>query len=92
MYQLINFNIPIHLKKLFDKIVRFKRVSRTSVLNTMIEDYCRKEMILITEDGRVNELICNIEKRNPSKQQQSPPRWEDSYGTDDVTQYNGLRL
>jgi len=64
MTTLINFNIPNHLKKNFDKLVNFKRVTRTSILNTMIEEYCRREYQLIHEDGRINDLIQTIEKNN----------------------------
>ena len=78
-YTLINFNIPNHLKKNFDQLVNFKRVSRTSILNSMIEDFCRSEFKLIREDGRLNDLIVDIEKKNPPKVDQTQSRWEDSY-------------
>ena len=79
-YTLINFNIPNHLKKNFDQLVNFKRVSRTSILNSMIEEFCRREFKLIEEDGRLNDLITNIEQKNPPKSNHSNScRWEDSY-------------
>ena len=101
-YTLINFNIPNHLKKNFDHLVNFKRVSRTSILNSMIEEFCRREFKLIKEDGRLNDLITDIEQKNPSKSNHSnSSRWEDSYdeplnipvSTDFFDPYDdGLRL
>lgn len=101
-YTLINFNIPNHLKKNFDQLVNFKRVSRTSILNSMIEEFCRREFKLIEEDGRLNDLIMDIEQRNPPKSNHSnSSRWEDSYdeplnipvSTDFLDPYDdGLRL
>ncbi len=79
-YTLINFNIPNHLKNNFDQLVSFKRVSRTSVLNSMIEDFCRREFKLIKEDGKLNDLITNIKIKNlPKINQQKTSSWEDSY-------------
>ena len=79
-YTLINFNIPNHLKKNFDQLVDFKRVSRTSVLNSMIEEFCRREVKLIKEDGKLNDLITNIKIKNlPKINQQKISAWEDSY-------------
>ena len=79
-YTLINFNIPNHLKKNFDQLVNFKRVSRTSVLNSMIEEFCRRELKLIKEDGKLNDLITNIKIKNlPQINHHKPSPWEDSY-------------
>ena len=79
-YTLINFNIPNHLKRNFDQIVNFKRVSRTSVLNSMIEEFCRREFKLIKEDGKLNDLITNIKIKNlPKINHQKTSSWEDSY-------------
>ena len=79
-YTLINFNIPNHLKKNFDHLVRFKNVSRTSILNTMIEEFCRKEFKLIEMDGRLNDLISHIETNNiKSVKEPRYSTWEDSY-------------
>jgi hypothetical protein len=101
-YTLINFNIPNHLKKNFDQLVNFKRVSRTSILNSMIEEFCRKEFKLIEEDGRLNDLILDIQQRNPTPSNHlTPLSWEDSYdeppniavSTDFLDAYDdGLRL
>ena len=42
-YTLMTFNIPIHLKSIFDELSSFKCVSKTSILNSLIENYCRQE-------------------------------------------------
>ena len=101
-YTLINFNIPNHLKKNFDQLVNFKRVSRTSILNSMIEEFCRREFKLIKEDGRLTDLITDIEQKNsPKSNHSNSSRWEDSYdeplnipvSTDFFDPYDdGLRL
>ena len=90
------------MKKNFDHLVNFKRVSRTSVLNSMIEEFCRREFKLIKEDGRLNDLILDIEQKNPPRPNQyNQPRWKDSYdeplnipvSTDFLDPYDdGLRL
>jgi hypothetical protein len=46
----------------------------------MIEEFCRREFKLIEEDGRLNDLITDIELKNPTKSNHSnSSRWEDSY-------------
>ena len=42
-YTLMTFNIPIYLKSIFDELSSFKCVSKTSILNSLIENYCRQE-------------------------------------------------
>ena len=42
-YTLMTFNIPLHLKSIFDELSSFKCVSKTSILNSSIENYCRQE-------------------------------------------------
>ena len=43
-YQLINFNIPKHLKIQLDLIAKHKHISRTAIINTQLESYCRSEL------------------------------------------------
>lgn len=43
-YQLINFNIPTSLKDSLDKIAKAKRLSRTAIINQLLETYCRTEL------------------------------------------------
>jgi len=63
-HTLINFNIPNYLKKNFDNLVKFKRVSRTSILNQLIDRYVRFELEQIEKDDRINSLMSDVEKRN----------------------------
>ena len=63
-HTLINFNIPTHLKKNFDNLVKFKRVSRTSILNQLIDRYVRFELDQIDRDNRINSLMSDVENRN----------------------------
>ena len=63
-HKLINFNVPKYLIKNFDNLVRFKRVSRTSMLVHLMEHYIRSEKKRIEEDGDLNFLINDIEQRN----------------------------
>lgn len=46
-YQLINFNIPIRLKAQLDLIAKHKHISRTAIINTQLESYCRSELAYI---------------------------------------------
>ena len=43
-YQLINFNIPTRLKDQLDLIAKHKHISRTAIINTQLESYCRSEL------------------------------------------------
>ena len=42
-YTLVTFNIPIHLKSIFDELSSIKCVSKTSIINSLIENYCCQE-------------------------------------------------
>lgn len=78
-HTLINFNIPLHLKTHFDQLVDFKRVSRTSVLNALIENYCRSEIDHLETDGRINDLITSIKTRpQPQRVHPRDQQWEDT--------------
>ena len=63
-HKLINFNVPKYLITNFDSLVRFKRVSRTSMLVRLMEDYIRSERRLMEEDKSLNQMIRDIEVRN----------------------------
>ena len=63
-HKLINFNVPKYLIKNFDNLVRFKRVSRTSMLIHLMEHYIRTEKKSIMDDHDLNLLINDIEERN----------------------------
>jgi hypothetical protein len=87
-YQLLNWNCPRRLKTQLAAIVDYKRVSRTSIINTLLDDYCRNETAHIKADGNLTSLIDTaIQKVN--KPQSPPPamvenksrsnEWESSY-------------
>ena len=42
-YTLMTFNIPLHLKSILDELSSIKCVSKTSILNSLIENYCLQE-------------------------------------------------
>ena len=63
-HKLINFNVPKYLISNFDNLVRFKRVSRTSMLVRLMEDYMRSEHQRMKDDGSLNLMIKDIGQRN----------------------------
>ena len=86
-HKLINFNAPNYLIQNFDNLVRFKRVSRTSMLVHLIETYCRSEQKRLKEDNQLNQMVVELTDRNatPTKVDWEPPMipyssdddWED---------------
>jgi len=50
---LINFNMPNQLKERVDYLTKVKSISRTSLLNIMIEDWVRSEEKALLDD-RIN--------------------------------------
>ena len=64
-YTLMTFNIPLHLKSIFDELSSFKCVSKTSILNSLIENYCRQERQNLTQDKEF------IENKSEKPQSQS---------------------
>ena len=63
-HKLINFNVPKYLITNFDNLVRFKRVSRTSMLIHLMENYIRMEKKRMEDDNSLNLMIKDVEKRN----------------------------
>ena len=53
-YTLMTFNIPIHLKSIFDELSSFKCISKTSIINSLIENYCRQERQKLIQDTEFN--------------------------------------
>ena len=64
---LLNFNIPIHLKEDFDELMKFKNITKTSVLNQFIEQYIRTEFRLLDKDGKFKFLIQNTKLKERLK-------------------------
>jgi hypothetical protein len=58
---MINFNIPKNLKYHLDRLSKFKGVSRTSILNRLIEEWVRSETKQLEDDGRIYELMSKLE-------------------------------
>lgn len=63
-YRLINFNVPKYLINNFDNLVKFKRVSRTSMLIHLMENYIRTEKKQMEVDNTLNLMINDITVRN----------------------------
>jgi len=63
-HKLINFNVPNYLIKNFDILVKFKRVSRTSMLVHLMETYCRSEQRRLKEDNILNQMVVDLTQRN----------------------------
>ena len=55
-YTLMTFNIPLHLKSVFDELSSIKRVSKTSIINSLIETYCRQERQNLIQDKEFNKI------------------------------------
>ena len=61
-YQLMNFNIPIHLKHNLDLIAKYKHISRTSIVNRLLDLYCRQELKNLEDSKRIEQLINPVTK------------------------------
>ena len=63
-HKLINFNVPNYLINNFDNLVKFKRVSRTSMLVHLMENYLRTEQQKLKEDKSLNDLVVHLKDQN----------------------------
>lgn len=63
-HKLVNFNVPKYLITNFDYLVKFKRVSRTSMLIHLMESYIRREKKLMEEDNSLNKMLVDVQQRN----------------------------
>ena len=66
-YTLMTFNIPIHLMSIFDELSSIKCVSKTSIINSLIENYCRQERQNLIQDKEF--------MKNKSDKPQSIDEW-----------------
>ncbi len=73
-YQLMNFNIPTHLKHNLDLIAKYKHISRTSIVNRLLDLYCRQELKNLEDSKRIEQLINPITR--PVKAANSPLEFE----------------
>jgi len=93
-YKLINFNIPLHLSNNMDGLLKYKGISRTSVLNRLIEGWCRSETVELQKDKTLNDVVLSIQKQNVESERKrvvrhqkeqpdtwfgSSSRWEESF-------------
>ena len=78
-YKLINFNVPHYMVNNFDEIVKFKRISLTSVLIGLMERYIRAEHQCLAEDGKLNKLISDIKNRNQQPEPLRQSKIEERY-------------
>lgn len=63
-HKLINFNVPNYLITNFDKLMKFKRISRTSMLIHLMENYIRTEISNIEIDNNLNRVISDVGVRS----------------------------
>ena len=68
-YTLMTFNIPLHLKSIFDELSSIKCISKTSIINTLIENYCRQERQNLIQDKEF------IENKSEKPQSESIDEW-----------------
>lgn len=63
-YTLMNFNIPKPLKESFDELSKQKHISKTSILNGFIEEFCRSELRKLQEDQKLREALEGAKRSN----------------------------
>ena len=62
-HKLINFNVPNYLIIKFDSLLKFKKVSRTSMLLNLMETYLRDELTLMKNDNELSESFKKIKDK-----------------------------
>jgi predicted transcriptional regulator len=89
--QLMNFNIPKGLKADLDRIAQHRNVSRTAIIITLIEGYCRNEWREIEEamqlqrrmeDAKRSDVVDSIgedDQEPPMPMFDDDDEWEKSY-------------
>ena len=63
-YTMISLNVPNYLKTNFDNMVKFKRISRTSMLVRLMETFLRYELKQLKNDNELNQLVTTLKDRN----------------------------
>ena len=63
----ITFYCPNHLKHSFDELTKFKRISRTSIINTLMENWLRTEHQQLKEDDNLQTLLNDVKLRTHQK-------------------------
>ena len=80
----ITFYCPNNLKTNFDDLVKFKRISRTSIINLLMEKWIRSEYEMMKKDDQIQSLIRDVKVRHHinkpikvnSTEQQPFDHWE----------------
>jgi len=85
----ITFYCPNNLKDQFDELVKFKRVSRTSIINQLMENWMRSEFRLMEEDNKISLFINDLKLRTHKnkvpkiKVNERPTQWSVQQKNDD---------
>ena len=88
----ITLYLPDYLKNGVDEIVRFKRISRTSLINGLLSNWIKDEIKNLKEVEEFSDLIENVRLKSQTKKSKtdveestnkwsvkSRNTWEDSY-------------
>ena len=71
----MNFKMSEHQKSLFDYVANVKNVTKTSILKTLIEGYCRDELEIIKEEKELaTKAVLANQKYQQTKEQYEPRR------------------
>ena len=62
-YTMISLNIPKYLKTNIDDLMKFKRISRTSMLINLMESYLRTELLQMKKDNELSESFKKIKDK-----------------------------
>lgn len=94
-HQLMNFNIPTRLKRDLDLLARYKHVSRTSILNGLLADYCRAELRHLEDCNRLRSLVrsmsASVTKTEQKVEHEEPVNPMFDYGDDIEEQFSPFR-
>ena len=66
-YSPIYIKVPSYLKNNFDKIIKFKRLSKTHILNQMIQNFIIEEQNNIKNDNKLDELLSSVKSHTVEK-------------------------
>lgn len=71
----MNFKMSEHQKSLFDYVANTKNVTKTSILKTLIEGYCRDELKIIKEEKELaTKAVLANQTYQQTKEQYEPQR------------------
>ena len=70
----MNFKMSEHQKSLFDYVANAKNVTKTSILKTLIEGYCRDELNIIREEKELATKAVLANKTYQQIKEQYEPR------------------